>query len=312
MGVEFDAAFPAHEIKLEPYATLLLYTDGLIEFDRNIERESGRLLEALSEPGPRHQLGRRGQLLRHVLNNRQLDDIAVLLGDIFPARPGTVELKLPAAPLSATIARRFVSRYARVARLGPERTFDLVLAVGEAVANAVEHAYRGGTGDFVLRLSRARARFSEKCKTSARGARDGRRPSAAAAWRSYARPRGASSSTEPAAERSSPSPSKTSARSTKAQRRFARAISSGVRHEMSSNRGLADEHTDCARPRDRYVETVPLEEELHVARHVFAARRRHRIEDDGGLLALKLVDRPDLNAGTRFDIEAGVEKFALY
>jgi anti-sigma regulatory factor (Ser/Thr protein kinase) len=27
------------------------------------------------------------------------------------------------------------------------------LAVGEAVANAVEHAYRGATGDFVLRLS---------------------------------------------------------------------------------------------------------------------------------------------------------------
>jgi anti-sigma regulatory factor (Ser/Thr protein kinase) len=92
-------------------------------------------------------------LLRHVLNNRQLDDIAVLSATILPARPETVELKLPAAPSSATIARRFVSRYARVAQLGPERTFDLVLAVGEAVANAVEHAYRGAAGDFVLRLS---------------------------------------------------------------------------------------------------------------------------------------------------------------
>jgi PAS domain S-box-containing protein len=153
MGVEFDAAFPAHEIKLEPYATLLLYTDGLIEFDRNIERESGRLLEALSERVHDTSSDGAGKLLRHVLNNRQLDDIAVLSATILPARPGTVELKLPAAPLSATIARRFVSRYARVARLGPERTFDLVLAVGEAVANAVEHAYRGGTGDFVLRLS---------------------------------------------------------------------------------------------------------------------------------------------------------------
>jgi PAS domain S-box-containing protein len=153
MGVEFDPTFPAREVKLEPYATLLLYTDGLIEFDHNIERESGRLLEALSERV--HETGSDGadRLLHHVLNNRQLDDIAVLSATILPARPGAVELTLPAAPLSATIARRFVARYARVAQLEPEATFNLVLAVGEAVANAIEHAYRGAAGDFVLRLS---------------------------------------------------------------------------------------------------------------------------------------------------------------
>jgi PAS domain S-box-containing protein len=153
MGVERDTMFPTREVKLEPYATLLLYTDGLIEFDRNIERESGRLLEALTERVHDTSSDGAGRLLRHVLNNRQLDDIAVLSATILPAQPETVELKLPAAPLSAAIARRFVSRYARVAQLEPERTFDLVLAVGEAVANAVEHAYRGAAGDFILRLS---------------------------------------------------------------------------------------------------------------------------------------------------------------
>lgn len=153
MGIELETTFPAHEVRLDPYATLLLYTDGLLEFDRNIERESGRLLEALSERVHDTSSDGAGRLVRHVLNNRQLDDIAVLSATILPARADTVELKLPAAPVSATIARRFVSRYARVAQLEPERTFDLVLAVGEAVANAVEHAYRGATGDFILRLS---------------------------------------------------------------------------------------------------------------------------------------------------------------
>lgn len=153
MGVERNTTFPTREVKLEPYATLLLYTDGLLEFDRNIERESCRLLEALSERVHDTSSDGAGRLLRHVLNNRQLDDIALLSATMLPARPETVELKLPAAPLSATIARRFVSRYARVAQLGPERTFDLILAVGEAVANAVEHAYRGAAGDFILRLS---------------------------------------------------------------------------------------------------------------------------------------------------------------
>jgi PAS domain S-box-containing protein len=152
MGVDNDAAFPTHVVELTPYATLLLYTDGLIEFDRNLERESIRLLDALG--GRIQDTGSDGAvaLVRHVLNNRQLDDIAVLAATFLPQRPGSIELKLPAEPTSATIARRFVSRYARVAQLGPERSFDLVLAVGEAVANAVEHAYRGGTGDFVLRL----------------------------------------------------------------------------------------------------------------------------------------------------------------
>ena len=152
MGVDKDAAFPEREVQLPPYATLLLYTDGLIEFDRNIERESTRLLEALG--GRIQDTGADGAaaLVRHVLNNRQYDDVAVLAATYLPPRPGSVELRLPAEPTSATIARRFVSRYARVAQLEPERTFDLVLAVGEAVANAVEHAYRGARGDFVLRL----------------------------------------------------------------------------------------------------------------------------------------------------------------
>ncbi len=152
MGVDKDALFPAREVPLPPYSTLLLYTDGLIEFDRNIERESTRLLEALG--GRVQDTGADGAaaLVRHVLNNRQYDDIAVLAATFLPPQPGSVEMRLPAEPTSATIARRFVSRYARVAQLEPERTFDLVLAVGEAVANAVEHAYRGATGDFVLRL----------------------------------------------------------------------------------------------------------------------------------------------------------------
>ncbi|MFY9719940.1 MAG: ATP-binding protein, partial [Candidatus Cybelea sp.] len=32
-------------------------------------------------------------------------------------------------------------------------SFDLALAVGEAVANAIEHAYQEAPGDFMLRLS---------------------------------------------------------------------------------------------------------------------------------------------------------------
>ncbi|MFY9720055.1 MAG: SpoIIE family protein phosphatase, partial [Candidatus Cybelea sp.] len=117
LGVEQDVSFPAREVTLKSYATLLLYTDGLIEFDRNLERESLRLLAALSERVHDTSADGAGALLRHVLNNRQLDDIAVLAATILPAQPEPVEMKLPAVPASATIARRFVSRFARVVAL---------------------------------------------------------------------------------------------------------------------------------------------------------------------------------------------------
>jgi len=160
LGVDFSANFPTLEVELEPYSTLLLYTDGMIEFARNIERESARLLEALTDRVQDMAPDGATVLLRHVLNGRQFDDIAVLAATILPARADHVEMRLPAAPTSAAVARRLAARYARVAKLSPERTFDLTIAVGEAAANAVEHAYRDATpGHFVLRLASREGRI---------------------------------------------------------------------------------------------------------------------------------------------------------
>jgi PAS domain S-box-containing protein len=154
LGIDTAASFPTLEERLEPYETLLLYTDGLIEYDRNIERETARLLEALTAHVQDLTADGAGTLVRNMLDHhRQFDDIAVLAATMLPAYPSPVELCLPAAPSSAAVARRLALRFARIAKLDPERTFDLTIAVGEAVANAVEHAYRDTTGDFVLRLS---------------------------------------------------------------------------------------------------------------------------------------------------------------
>jgi len=153
LGVDVASVFPGREVELEPYTTLLLYTDGLIEFGRNIERESRRLLGALSTRVQDSSADGAGAVLRYMLDNRPLDDIAILAATILPSRPEPVELRLPAAPASAAVARRLALRFARIAKLTPERTFDLTIAVGEAVANAVEHAYRGTSGDFVFRLA---------------------------------------------------------------------------------------------------------------------------------------------------------------
>jgi len=53
------------------------------------------------------------------------------------------------------VLRRAVRRWAAAAALEPDRSDDLLLALGEAAANAVEHAYRdGATGDWTYEVAR--------------------------------------------------------------------------------------------------------------------------------------------------------------
>lgn len=61
------------------------------------------------------------------------------------------ELALPADPSSAALARRAIREIAERAQMGPMDTYDMTLAVSEAVANAIEHGSpRGGLVRLVL------------------------------------------------------------------------------------------------------------------------------------------------------------------
>ncbi|HTX03677.1 MAG TPA: SpoIIE family protein phosphatase, partial [Candidatus Acidoferrales bacterium] len=153
MGAITDASFPTAEVELEPYSALVLYTDGLIEFTRKIDQETERLLEAVHRRIPDTLAGGAEALLDHMLTSQQHDDIAILIATYLPATAQTAQLDLQAVPQAAAITRRLSTRFARAANLSMERTFVLNLAVGEAVANAVEHAYRGEEGRLSLRLS---------------------------------------------------------------------------------------------------------------------------------------------------------------
>lgn len=50
-------------------------------------------------------------------------------------------MRLPAEPASAPLARTALRRFLASTPLGERRAFDAVVATGEAVANAIEHAY---------------------------------------------------------------------------------------------------------------------------------------------------------------------------
>jgi serine phosphatase RsbU (regulator of sigma subunit)/anti-sigma regulatory factor (Ser/Thr protein kinase) len=141
LGVAERSGYESWETELSPGATVLLYTDGLVErrgeaIDVGLER----LREALGT-GP----AALEDLCSHILarapggTGRQ-DDTALLAARLLVRAAGALELELPAEPESVSVARRRLERW--LAETGEDDdVFAIKLAVSEACANAVEHAY---------------------------------------------------------------------------------------------------------------------------------------------------------------------------
>jgi anti-sigma regulatory factor (Ser/Thr protein kinase) len=96
-----------------------------------------------------------GRLLSDVLSDTdQPDDVAVIAARLLPE---PLSEWLPADPARLSAVRRGVSAWASATGLPAELAEDLQLALGEALANAVEHAYKNGaSGGCEYRVARAR------------------------------------------------------------------------------------------------------------------------------------------------------------
>ncbi|MGK5112562.1 SpoIIE family protein phosphatase [Geodermatophilus sp. CPCC 205506] len=130
-------------------ATLLLYTDGLVERRGELLDEG---LDRVASTAARHAgadpVRLTDRLLAEVLADAdQPDDVAVIAARLLPA---PLDERLPADPARLAGVRRELAAWAAAAGLPYETVDDLQLALGEALANAVEHAYTGagvGAGD---------------------------------------------------------------------------------------------------------------------------------------------------------------------
>jgi anti-anti-sigma factor len=128
-------------ITLSPGATLLLYTDGLIEhrgttLDDGLAQLAAAITARRSAPLPALLDGILGDL---VGGNGGTDDIAVVAVRL---RPPPLRLDLSAEPVQLAQVRRAVRRWTAEASLPPDAIEDLLLTLGEATGNAAEHAYR--------------------------------------------------------------------------------------------------------------------------------------------------------------------------
>jgi GAF domain-containing protein/anti-sigma regulatory factor (Ser/Thr protein kinase) len=136
---------------LEPGSSVVLYTDGLVERrGEDVDVGLARLQRAAVELRDLDPEPLAAGLLTRCLGGRRVDDVALVVIRLLPA---PLENRRPAVPAQLGEMRREVRAWARAAALPADQLGDLQLTLGEAVANAVEHAYPREPGGVRYRLA---------------------------------------------------------------------------------------------------------------------------------------------------------------
>jgi serine phosphatase RsbU (regulator of sigma subunit)/anti-sigma regulatory factor (Ser/Thr protein kinase)/transcriptional regulator with GAF, ATPase, and Fis domain len=140
VGLRPDRPRPEAHVIVAPGTTVLLYTDGLVErrgtsLDQGIDRaavlvQEGResTLDALADR----------IMVRLAPGSGYQDDVAVLLY----RHPAPLEMSFPADVNELSRSRAALRSWLTRTRVGPDQARDMLVAAGEAVANAIEHGHR--------------------------------------------------------------------------------------------------------------------------------------------------------------------------
>jgi serine phosphatase RsbU (regulator of sigma subunit)/FixJ family two-component response regulator/anti-sigma regulatory factor (Ser/Thr protein kinase) len=153
LGVSSPVTLEPSEVQISPGSTLLFFTDGLIERrGQSIDVGLDNLRQA-ALAGP-HDLD---DLCTHILSWLQpgspsRDDMALLAARLIDPQLERAALRLVAEPESVGVARRELARLLREAGALPLEIFELSVALSEACANAIEHAYGPGDHEFDVEL----------------------------------------------------------------------------------------------------------------------------------------------------------------
>jgi anti-anti-sigma factor len=149
LGVRARPPYTAGTATIAAGESIVLYTDGLVERRGEIIDEGIDRLAAIA--ARHHALAPEaltdalltGALAGHCgvgASPDPADDVALIVARLVPA---PLRLVLPAEAAVLRELRAAVLAWASTAGIDEDDVYDLQLAVGEAAANAVEHAYRG-------------------------------------------------------------------------------------------------------------------------------------------------------------------------
>jgi anti-sigma regulatory factor (Ser/Thr protein kinase) len=165
LGAVADANYKETSGVVAPGATLLLYTDGLVErrdmwLDEGMERLA---VEAEAAAGATPDALLERLLGALVPAGGAQDDVAALAVQLTPVMADRLALRLPADPPVLSSLRRTLRRWLVALGASEMETYDVLVAVTEAAANAVEHAY--GPGDASFDVEAVMSEEGEVCVT---------------------------------------------------------------------------------------------------------------------------------------------------
>ncbi|MGI5184158.1 SpoIIE family protein phosphatase [Dactylosporangium sp. CA-152071] len=151
IGVTPDAVYLDTTLLIPEAATLLLYTDGLVEDRRHPIDQGLRELRAALHSAPTRDPG---GTLDHILGSDvgprpRTDDVAVLCltSDAVPTAPPTARRRFRGEAISAAAARRFAADMLTAWKQAPIID-DALLLLDEVITNAIQHT----VGDVTVEL----------------------------------------------------------------------------------------------------------------------------------------------------------------
>ncbi|MET8260505.1 SpoIIE family protein phosphatase [Micromonospora sp. NPDC005205] len=144
LGVRGSAERPEAEERVPARATLMLYTDGLVERRRQPLTAGIDHVVTVIQNGRAHPIE---TLATDVMDQLSPsggydDDVAVLLY----RHPGPLELDFAAESAGLAPVRTALRSWLERCGLDPTNAYNVLVAVGEACANAIEHGHRDNPG----------------------------------------------------------------------------------------------------------------------------------------------------------------------
>jgi serine phosphatase RsbU (regulator of sigma subunit)/integral membrane sensor domain MASE1/anti-sigma regulatory factor (Ser/Thr protein kinase) len=152
VGVTADATYAEVCHELPEGATLLLYTDGLVE-RRGESIQEG--LDRLGQEAVTNATSDLDELCDHLLSalvgqDQVADDIAVVGMRAVSLSTEPLDLRLRAEPRNLVQMRVALRRWLREWEVATIDQNDILASCGEACANVVQHAYGAARGDMLI------------------------------------------------------------------------------------------------------------------------------------------------------------------
>jgi anti-sigma regulatory factor (Ser/Thr protein kinase)/GAF domain-containing protein len=140
LGIRPDWSRPEAHVTMPARATLVLYTDGLVE-RRRIAWEQGisRVVDLVQDGGASTLDDVANQIMSGLAPSGGYQDDVVLM---LYRHPAPLELKFPAHASHLAPARTALRSWLTRVRVDPAQSMNVLVAAGEAVANAIEHGHR--------------------------------------------------------------------------------------------------------------------------------------------------------------------------